>query len=42
MEQEKEITVKSKTTDTFRQAVSQHLIKEVYGEIRKEKMHNGL
>jgi len=41
MEQNEEITAKFKTTDTFRQAVSQHLIKEVYWEIRKEKMHNG-
>jgi len=42
MEQEKEITTKIKTKDTFRKAVCLHLIKEVYEEIRKEKTHDGL
>ncbi len=32
MEQEKKITAKIKTKDTFRQAVSQRLVKEIYGE----------
>jgi hypothetical protein len=42
MEQDEEITAKFKTTDTFRQAVSQRLVKEMYGKIRKENTHNGL
>jgi len=42
MEQNEEIAAKFMNEDQFREAVSRHLLKEVYELIRKEKTHNGL
>jgi type I restriction enzyme R subunit len=37
MEQNEEITAKFMNEDQFREAVSRHLLKEVYEQIRKER-----
>ena len=37
MDQNEEITAKFMNEDQFRETVSQHLLKEVYEQIRKEQ-----